>query len=67
VAQQALDRVGKEMPVTMEALLEVKACVALGCLPEGGGLLEQTGGFPQMVKFLTAKGIIEGIHRGSGV
>lgn len=51
----------------MAALLEVKACVALGCLPEGGGLLQQTGGFPQMVNFLTAKGIIEGLHRGSGL
>lgn len=52
-------------PITLEALIEVKACVALGCLPGPGGLEDQTGGFPQMVKWLAAKGMLEGLTRGT--
>lgn len=64
-AQAALDRVASKYPVTMEALLEAKTCVALGCLPGPGGLEDQTGGFPQLMRFLAARGIVEGLTRGS--
>ena len=63
-AQHALDYIATHHPGTLEALIEVKACTVAGCLPGPGGLLQQTGGYAYLVKWLAARGILEGVVRG---
>jgi hypothetical protein len=63
-AQAALDRAASDYPVTLEALIKVKACVCSGVLPGPGGLDDQDCGYADLVLWLAARGILEGVVRG---
>lgn len=64
-AQRDLDYVAEKHPVLMEALLEVKACVLTHTLPDPGTLDDQTCGYGYLIRWLAAKGILEGLVRAS--
>lgn len=53
----------KLCPYLWESLVEAKMVAVTGCLPEAGGLTDQTGGLGGTLEWLAEAGILEWVHR----